>query len=243
MARDPNNLIKVDYNSIKREVFKVQELETCEIPDYDLDNPKDFPKYLAAIEKICRGSFEYRLFTNFLRDYVDMNKCSFFENVTNIDSYKIKIHIHHEPVTLFDIVIAVYNKRFSMREDLDDEMVAKEVMYNHYKMNVGLIPLSETVHELVHNQYLFVPTTAVFGQYWDFINIYKDFIEPEQLENIKKCEEASKHYDYTQAEALLNTNMIFVDTSGSYKLPKYEDVIASMKDRVEELKTITENTK
>jgi len=236
MARNPNNVIKVDYNALKSEVVKIESLPEFDIPDYDLANHKEFPKYISAIEKICRGSFEYKQYVGFLRDYVDMNKCSFYKNVTNMDSFKIKIHIHHEPITLYDIVLAVYNKRCAFRESISDEMVAKEVMYNHYKMNIGLIPLSETVHELVHNQYLFVPTTAVFGVYKTFVDIYKDFIEEETLDNLRKAEEASTHYNYTQAESLLNTNMIFIDPSGAYKLPKYEDVISSMKARVEELK-------
>lgn len=236
MARDPNNIIKVDYNAVRKEIFEIENIPDFDIPDYDLNNPKEFPKYISSIEKICRGSYEYKQYVNFLRDYADMNKCSFYENVTNVESFKIKIHIHHEPITLFDIVIAVYNKRCAFRESISDEMVAKEVMYNHYKMNIGLIPLAETVHELVHNQYLFVPTTSVFGMYNKFIEIYKDFIEPETLENVRKAEAVSENYSYAQAESLLNTNMIFVDPSGSYKLPRHEDVIASMKDRVEELK-------
>jgi len=243
MARDPNGIIGIDYSTVKREVVEFQSIPDFDIEDYDLSNPKDFPKYIASIEKICRGSFEYKKYVNFLREHGDMNKCSFFENVTNIDSFKIKIHLHHEPITLFDIVMAVYNKRCAFRECISDEMVAKEAVYNHYKMNIGLIPLSETVHELVHNQYLFVPSTAVLGMYKNFIQQYKEFIEPETLDNIKKIEVVSENYDHSKAQSLLDTRMIFVDPSGAYKLPKCEDVIASLKGRVEELKTNSEVTK
>lgn len=177
--------------------------------------------------------------TNFLREYADMNKCSIFENVNNIESFKIKIHIHHEPITLFDMVLAIYNKRCSLREDIDEEMVAKEVMYNHYRMNVGLIPVSQLVHELVHNQYLFIPTWAVFGIYKNFVMAYKDFIEQETLENLKKAEEASRTYDFNQARALLDTSMIFIDTSGAYKTPDYQEVINSLKGRLEDIKRET----
>ena len=239
MARDPNNIIRVDYNSLKKEVMTFNEIPEMDIPDYDLNNPKDFPKYISTIEKICRGSFEYRQMTNFLREYADMNKCSIFENVNNIESFKIKIHIHHEPITLFDMVLAIYNKRCSLREDIDEEMVAKEVMYNHYRMNVGLIPVSQLVHELVHNQYLFIPTWAVFGIYKNFVMAYKDFIEQETLENLKKAEEASRTYDFNQARALLDTSMIFIDTSGAYKTPDYQEAINSLKGRLEDIKRET----
>jgi hypothetical protein len=243
MARDPNSIIRIDYNELKSEVLKIENAPEFDIPDYDLTNPKEFPKYISSVEKICRGSFEYKLYVNFLRDYVDMNKCSFYQNVTNADSFKIKIHIHHEPITLFDITLAVYNKRCAFRESISDEMVAKEVIYNHYKMNIGLIPLAETVHELVHNKYLFVPTTSVFGMYKTFIETYKDFVDPETMENIRRAEMASVNYSHRQAESILNTNMIYIDPSGAYKLPKHEEVMSSMKERVEELKNTLDSTR
>ena len=83
-----------------------------------------------------------------------MNKCSFYENVSNIDSNDIKIEIHHEPISLYDICIIVYNKRNFFHENLSE--LLKEVMLLHYKLLIGLIPLAETVHELVHNKYLFI---------------------------------------------------------------------------------------
>ena len=144
--RNPDNLIPpepVEENSNDPvEVYKINNVPIYDAEDYDLTNPKDFKKYTDSIERIVRMSFEYRQFVKFLRENVDMNKCSFFENVSNIESFKVKIHIHHEPITLYDIVLAVYNKRCAMHEPLTENMVAKEVMYNHYMLRVGLIPLS-----------------------------------------------------------------------------------------------------
>ena len=50
MARDPNNIIKVDYNSLQKEIFQIENIPDFDIPDYDLSNPKEFPKYISSIE-------------------------------------------------------------------------------------------------------------------------------------------------------------------------------------------------
>ena len=119
--------IKPYYNDIL--VF--DEIPEYDTQDYDVFNEKDFKKYISDIENICRTSFEYRQFVNYLREYMDMNKCSFFQNVTNSDTFKIKIHLHHSPFTLYDIVMTIFNKRMFDHESLEVEMVAKEVMYIH----------------------------------------------------------------------------------------------------------------
>lgn len=234
--RDPRNLNHIDYNDQAIEVLKFDQIPEYDLQDYDLNDEREFKKYTKRIEQIIRTSFEYKAMINYLREYLDMNKCSFYANVNNIDTYKIKIHIHHEPITLFDIVMAVYNKRSAYRESISEDMVAKEVMYLHYRMMVGLIPLAETVHELVHNQYLFVPTSAVFGKYKEFVTEYDEFIPPETKDTLKTIEEYSENYSFHQAESILNKNMIYVDLTGAYNLPKYEDIIANMNTRISDIK-------
>ena len=229
MARDPNNIIKTQYDPTKKELKHIDIIPDFDIEDYDLNNPKEFPKYIKSIENIVRHSFEYQRFVSYLRQYADMNRCTFLKNVTNEENYKIKIHIHHEPLTLFDITMAVYNKRVAFREDLDEYQVAKEITYLHYKLYVGLIPLSETVHELVHNQYIFVPSNIVLGRYKDFVNSYKAFIEPETLSILSKIEAVSETYNMDAVEALLSPHIIAIDTSGAYKSPKKEEVMGFIK--------------
>ena len=227
-----------DYNPIElpqlETVIKVDNLPKFDIADYDLTNDKDLMAYFKKIENVCRSSRCYKKLINFLRDYVDMNSCSFYENINNIDTYNIKIHIHHSPLTLFDIVSTIYSKRVACNESLSVPMVAKEVMFNHYKMVVGLIPLSETVHELVHNGFLFVPTTTVFGNYKDFIEQYKKYMDPSLLLNLKKVEEISKEYDINKETKVLELHPIYIDTSGAYELPKTEDIMKMINSKLKE---------
>ena len=79
--------------------------------------------------------------------------------------FDIKIEIHHYPFSLRDIVEIVIRKREYYKESLSVQMTAKEVMMLHYKLIIGLIPLSQTVHELAHSSRLFVPSDKVLGRY------------------------------------------------------------------------------
>lgn len=229
----------VQYDN--KEILVIDEIPPFNIIDYDVYNKKDFKKYTDDIERIVRTSFEYREFTSFLRNYMDMNKCSFFENVNNIDTFKIKIHIHHCPFTLYDIVITVFNKRMFYNEPTDVEMVAKEVMYIHYFLMVGLIPLAETVHELVHKQILFIPLDKVMGNYEYFINNYKQFIPDEAIEKIEYMKEQTRIYNESANLEILKQQPLYIeiphdDYIGSYKIPSMEKVIDLMQKRVNELR-------
>ena len=205
------------------------------IQDYDLADEKQFKKYIQNVERDVRGSFEYKSMINYLREYMDMNQCAFYKNLNNIDTTKVHIEIHHEPLSLYDICLIVYNKRCAFHESIEEEWVAKEVMYLHYNLMVGVIPLAETVHELVHAQYLFVPTTAVLGKYKEFVDRYKDFMLPEQLETLEHIEKSTEIYNDDLAKTILSKQYVYVDMSGSYKLPKTEDIISMVKDRINDI--------
>lgn len=247
--RDPLGIKDIEIKEQKFSILKLDNIPKFDIQDYDLMDSKEFQKYISAIEGIVRGSFEYRSLISYLRENMDMNKCSFFENVNNIDTGKIKIQVHHHPFSLYDMVIIIYNKRLYNGESIDDEMVAKEVMYLHYALLVGLIPLSETVHELVHNQYLFIPNNNVMGKYEEFYHMYKDFMTPEMIDVYERTVEFSNSYDQSKHKDILDRSYIYVDISGVYDIPTYQQVIDSMNNRIQELKsgndinTVSEPTK
>ena len=242
--RDPDALHHFyEYTDNVPDVIKIDNLPPFETPDYDLNDEKEMKKYLFDIERTVRNSFEYRYkWLKYLKEYVDMNQCSFYENVTNVDTSKIRIEIHHEPLSLYDIVLTVFNKRVAFRESLEVEMVAKEVMYHHFAMSIGVIPLAETVHELVHNHYLFIPTTKVFGNYKKFIQEYEPYIPLECLDSLKKIEEYTLAYDADEYKQLLDRKYIYVDATGAYDLPPLEEVGKLMKGRLKDILNNSQNT-
>ena len=165
-------------------------------------------KYLFAIEKTCRRSFEYKQLMRFLKDNCGMDKDSFLENM-NVEN-GAKVEIHHSPLTLFDIVCTVVNKRNDLGESMSVPMVAKEVMYQHYKLNVGLIPLCKTVHELVHNQYIFIPAWAVLGNYREFLNQYDKWVPLEVKANLRDLETESCNFNMDEMCKVLEHHIVTI---------------------------------
>lgn len=233
--RNPYSLSMVQATSNEPEVIKLTNIPPYDIQDWNLADQKDFKKFLAELEKSVRGSFEYQQYIQYLRNSFNMNSCAFYRNVTNVPNPKIKIHIHHDPITLYDICTIIFRKRQTLGEPIDEESIAKEVMWNHYNGFVGLIPLSETAHELVHANYLFIPCTHVFGEYKEFVNMYKQFFTLDQLDLIKDIEDASELYTSDRAKHLFQQRFTYVDDSGAYDFPDKQKIIQMLNDRKQEM--------
>lgn len=227
--------IKIIDNDQEYEVLDI-ELPEFDMEEYNLNDQDDFKKYLEDIERVVRVSFEYRQFIKFLRENINMNQCSFFENVNNVDTFKIKIEIHHSPFSLYDITYIVFKRRQESCECLEVEAVAKEVMYIHYNLLIGLIPLCETVHKLVHNFYIFVPLNKVLGQVDTFVELYGKYMSPEQEDTLKTIREYSLVYDEEENLNPLQRKYIYIKDVGNYNLPKFEDIICLMRKRIAQIK-------
>lgn len=232
---------RTEIKSFYNDVIVFEEIPEYDTQDYDLFDEKDFKKYINDIEKIVRQSFEYRQFVNYLREYMDMNKCSFLPNVTNSETFKIKIHLHHCPFTLYDIVMTIFNKRMFYGESLEVEMVAKEVMYIHYFLMVGIIPLSETVHELVHSQVIDIPIDHVMGNYSEFVEMYREFIPEDAMEKFNKMQEKALSYNDYDAKHLLEINPTAIqisndDGNDNLDIPMMQNIVAAMNNRIDEIK-------
>lgn len=234
--RNPNTLS--DFNRLvdtETQVIHLKDIPEYDYQDWSLNDEKDFRRYIQTIEQEVRGSHEYKQYIQYLRNGFNMNSCAFYRNVTNAIEPKIQIHVHHDPITLYDICLIVFRKRQAFAEDLDEQSVAEEVMWLHYNGYVGLIPLSETVHELVHNQYLFVPVNHVFGDWKQFVEMYRQFFSLDQIDTLKDIEAASEVYDANRHESLLREQFTYIDTTGAYDLPTKEAMIQLLQNRKQEL--------
>ena len=229
----PNEVIRSNVD-----VIQIEDLPPYEIQDYDVFDEKDFKKYINDVKKTVRNSLEYRQFIQYLRNYMHMNEDSFFESITNAENSRIKIEIHHTPYSLEDIVVTVFNKRVFYGEDLDVEETAKEVMYIHYFLMVGLIPLSTTVHELVHNNLIFIPTNKVMGNYKEFEETYKHWIPEEVKEKVKAREDRTLTYNEDVDMALLMQKQIPVQLieSDSTPLLTMNNMQDIMNQRIQEIR-------
>ena len=231
---DPDNIILADTN--KNNVITIDNIPEFDFEIWDLENDKDFKKYISNIEKEVRLSFEYREMIQYIKDNYDMNSCSFIK-VSGNDEVNVSIEIHHYPFTLYDIVLIVYRKRLYYQERLDVQLVAKEITMLHYKLLIGLIPLSKTVHQLVHDGKLFIPVQNVLGKYDDFVQIYKPFCDVEQLDTIERIERySSENTDLLNTSVLDMNTISFKVNNPQYQLPNFNNISNSMANRIQEIK-------
>lgn len=228
------NKVENIYTPDGETTLKINDAPMYDGEQYDLDDEKDFKKYVDDIERIIRNSFEYRWMVNYLKNTNGMDECSVLENVTSRDNSGVKIELHHSPMTLCDICMAVIKKRIANNEDMNVNAVAYEVMYNHYLKWVGLIPLSTTVHELTHNAYFFVPTEKIFGDYRPFKESYYNYIDPAVLDAIDAAEEATQNYDGSQMQ-IFNNHKIYVESTNNNR-EKFFSLKPAIKDRIDEIK-------
>lgn len=239
---DPNNLLHIENTEQRKtenqlQVLEINSIEEDEEPLYDIYNNKDFKKYITDIEKEVRSSFEYQRAIQYIKNYMGANKSPFMEGVNNKDYEKVKIELHHSPFTLFDIALIVFYKRRYYGESIEVEPVAKEVAKLHYYLVVGLVSLTKTEHQLVHNNYLFVPSTKVLGDYGKFISYYEQFMSPEQKEIIERIEEYSLNYNQAQNEIILQNNLITLNTEKVYELPDFGKLKLAMETNADKIKS------
>lgn len=133
-------------------------------------------KLIKTIESLVRSSMEYRDLVKYLRTYIKMDECEFFPNF-KAGKKRGMIEIHHAPYDLYTIVWIVLEKQEQEKGYVDELEVAEEVMRLHYEGKVGLIPLSITAHELVHDGQLIVPLNCVRGKFVEFTREYYPYIK------------------------------------------------------------------
>lgn len=213
-----------DINSFKT-YDNLEKIKTMKITDelqplpmhVNILSDKDKVKAITHIERaIIRPSLEYKTYIKFLKENVDMTKCSFFNNVSNKYSSRVKIEIHHAPFTLFDITSIVAEKQVHENGEFNYFMIAKEVMKLHYQCKVGLIPLSSTLHSLVHNGSVFIPLDCPRGNFISFMEEYSQYISQDLMGMMEDAYVLTKQ---TQDLSLLNTVYTYVECDG-FTLPE-----------------------
>ena len=231
-----DSMMTIQPNDV--DIVKIpKDIPVMDIEDYDLFDDKEREKYINDLERHVRSSYEYRNMVQYLREYMNMNSCAFIPNITNEVNRKIKIELHHSPFTLRDICVTILNKRMKNNEILTIESVAYEVMFVHYSLMVGLIPLSETAHQLVHSQYIFIPTDKVYGYYKNFVKTYNDYIDPELLDKLDELERLTIAGTYNDSyKEVLEKKYITIDMEGNNQFDKLHELQELLKEKLSGLR-------
>ena len=214
------------YNNKSSEFVKKLKMHKPDDMEYyvPMSNDKDIHKFVDRCEKVIRASKEYRDYIAFLKENVGLDSCIFFQKVTQNKNAKqrgkISLELHHEPFTLYDIVKVVVTKYKEEGLPMNDLLIADEVLDLHYSNKVGLVPLSKTAHEMVHNSTkLFVPLNMVYGNYSSFLEEYELYLDknPELYQKLEKKLDMTKNLTPESFEALTK-EFTYIE------VPEYEDI-------------------
>lgn len=204
----------------KRELnIKIDELPKRPLPKYN--TPRDQEKFIKTCEAVIRKSLEYKEYIRFLKDNLNMDECIILSNLKKDSGKRYRIEIHHEPFTLFDIVETVINKRLANGESINAINVADEVMDLHYSGMVGLVPLTITMHKLVHNGRIFIPLQFIYHKYNEFFKEYEEYMNAALIEKIEAKVNLSLHTQDLVSDSL-DVEFVYLNVDG-FKFPEIPD--------------------
>lgn len=183
---NPRDIQSVEIN--ERNVVDINNLGYINDPVYfDLEDPKEYRKYIQCIKRMVRSSIEYK-------DLVHEIKNRYFDNSSGISynpDIQVRTELHHLPFTLEDIIELVYLKNKDLLLSTDPIDMTVEILILHFDGLIGLYNLDETEHEMIHNNAIFVPLDSIYGRVRDFYNIFKKYMSEYQIEVYENCEKLS----------------------------------------------------
>jgi len=186
--------LRIDAGGFFEEAFMTERLVTAE----------DGVRLIKKVEQLVRSSLEYKTYIGHLRQDVGLNRCSFFPNV-NVATGEVGLEMHHAPLTLYQLVEVILNHRLAQGHAVTSLTIADEVMQAHYAGLVGLVPLTETAHELVHAGALTLSAHMVHGDWVGLLRAYPLGVDQALLEQLQAFVEVTEER-VIQAAAKLDSS-------------------------------------
>lgn len=160
-------------------------------------------KVISYIEREVRQSYEYRKYINYLKKELDLTKCSLLPGV-DIKTDPVSLEFHHYPMTLYEITEVIARQRVMTlmeNEKVSCFDISEQIVEEHFRGNVGLVPLTKTIHEMAHNRSIIIPITKVEGNYKNFVKKYSSYIPEDIKERISEAEISSISEDAKEFNA------------------------------------------
>ena len=167
----------------------------------DYYDDKLVKRFVKSVEKLVRTSKEYNTYIEGLRTNVlALNHDSVLGNITTAD---VDLEFHHYPFSLYDIVEVVMLNNLINNVKFTSFSIAKEVMEQHNRHIIGLVPLTKTMHELAHSGNIFIKKNQIFGDYRTFMKDYSQGISVDLLNKVTQMEKYSNEGAVVDFKGLL----------------------------------------
>jgi hypothetical protein len=163
-------------------------------------------KLATAVKKLVRSSEEYSNYIGFLKSELGLTHCAILGNVEKDDA---TLEFHHYPFTMHDIVELSINRHILLGKKFNSYTLINDIIQDHYNNIVGLVPLSLTVHQLVHAGQIFVNLSQVYGNINAFMEKYSFAMNDDMIDKFNKLVEYSeKNIPYSEEDVLKKRSSI-----------------------------------
>lgn len=189
-----NKDININVNNIDNnpELNSNNYIYTLSLKISNFESEKELNKFVKKVKQTIRSSYEYRLWVDYIKNILLCNSCAF----TGENTMELTVEIHHHPILLEDIVLSVISKKIDNNDKFSSFDISSEIIYLHYNMKVGVVPLITSLHEKYHNGFLEIPIDYCIGD-WKYLLQNYNFTD-EQLKDIKRKETiTSKNYQFS----------------------------------------------
>lgn len=160
--------------------------------DY-LSNYDNYVGFVKGIEHTVRNNDRYKKYINYLKKKIKLNKCQILKNVTDEDA---SIEMHHGPIfTLYDVCAIVLEYYIMKGWKISTFSVADTVLEEHMKNRVGVIMVSTTMHEEIHEKNIFIHYKQAWGDINAFTKKYADAMSDEYREQLNRYIDRCLLYD------------------------------------------------
>lgn len=202
----PDIISFADKNPIVRSPYAITDLmfyQTREtLQDIDI-----FRNFLKNAERRFRASKEYKAYKAYLIEYLGIDRCQIFGNITIEDA---DIELHHNVLGLFDIALLITLHTVNTIGIITTFDLIQLLIQEHFNNRVGVTFLSKTAHQQYTNDpNAYIPPEMTFGAWWELLERYKYGITYDLankvIKYIKKYQEQSSvSIKIPQQEEILN---------------------------------------
>lgn len=196
-----DNLPNIDFKKPHKNPTIDSDTSLYSLPFYKdaeyFSNLDNFVGFVKAVEVQVRGSKFYSRYVKYIKEDVGLNFCQVLSNIkTEEEDSAVKIEMHHGPIlTLFDYIAIMVDYYLYNDKKINTFIIADKILEEHFKNRIQVVMLSETVHQEVHENNIFLNIKHAFGDLNAFLDKYHDGLSDEQIVKINKYLELCEKYD------------------------------------------------
>lgn len=132
----------------------------------------DMDRYKSFIDNCIRRfrkSRAYKSYKSYLMS-MGMDRCQINGN---IQDGMADIEMHHNFLTIYDITILISQHILNTVGMCTTFDIISLLAQEHRNNNIPIVMLSETAHQLYHDNDFYIPLSMTFGKWWDLLLKYR----------------------------------------------------------------------